>query len=72
MCELGNLDNIKEAHKGYVDPSERERGEQRLTSHILWSDPVTSSGVRTSHRGLGILFGPEATQVSAGPLYMFD
>lgn len=33
-----------------------------LLSQLLWSDPKDSSGVSPSHRGEGILFGPDVTE----------
>lgn len=32
-----------------------------LLSQLLWSDPQESDGMRPSHRGEGILFGPDVT-----------
>ncbi len=33
-----------------------------LLSQLLWSDPKESNGVSPSHRGEGILFGPDVTE----------
>jgi serine/threonine-protein phosphatase 5 len=33
-----------------------------LFESLLWSDPSSESGIRPSHRGAGIMFGPDVTK----------
>lgn len=33
-----------------------------IMSQLLWSDPQSSNGISPSHRGEGILFGPDVTK----------
>merc|ERR1712196_192955 len=43
------------------DPSTNILQEQAWND-ILWSDPVTEEGIHKSHRGVGMLFGPDVTE----------
>jgi len=45
-----------------VDPS--GLGASLLATDVMWSDPVAEPGLRTNDaRGVGLVFGPDATQV---------
>lgn len=40
-----------------------------VATDVLWSDPVAEAGLRINHsRGVGLVFGPEITQVPLPPL----
>ncbi len=50
------LDELKSLNR-VMDP---ETGS--LLSQLLWSDPKETNGICPSHRGEGILFGPDVTE----------
>ena len=45
-----------------VDRLNPEAGDQDLIFDLIWSDPVDEDGFADSHRGLGLLFGPDVTR----------
>lgn len=51
-----SLNEIRGIQKGAVPPS------GSLTSQLLWSDPNIKTGINLSHRGEGVLFGPDVTE----------
>ena len=66
------LDKVPLAHKGLfwaqggIDPS--GIGATMIATDVMWSDPVAEPGLRTNDaRGVGLVFGPDATQVRPGP-----
>ena len=59
---LGDLNDLRKAPKGGLDPS--GLGTSRLATDVLWSDPSNNSGfVENDSRGVGMIFGPEITEV---------
>lgn len=59
---LGNLNDLKKASKGGLDPG--GLGASRLATDVLWSDPTKTPGfVENDARGVGMTFGPEITEV---------
>ncbi len=54
--------DLRLASKGGIDPN--GTGASMLATDVLWSDPVAEPGLRTNDsRGVGLIFGPEITQV---------
>ena len=51
------LDEIRDV--GRFDPDLQD---QELINDLIWSDPVDTEGYTESHRGLGLLFGPDVTK----------
>lgn len=51
------LDEIRDV--GRFDPDLQD---QELINDLIWSDPVDTEGFTESHRGLGLLFGPDVTK----------
>lgn len=51
------LEDIREIER--LDPDLQD---QELINDLIWSDPVNKEGFTESHRGLGILFGPDITK----------
>lgn len=49
LAELRSIDRVRIPEPGTV------------MSHLLWSDPQDTPGIAPSHRGEGILFGPDVT-----------
>lgn len=48
--------------QGGIDPS--GIGATMIATDVMWSDPVAEPGLRTNDaRGVGLVFGPDATQV---------
>ncbi len=48
--------------QGGIDPS--GLGASLVATDVMWSDPVAEPGLRTNDaRGVGLVFGPDATQV---------
>lgn len=63
--QVGTLEDIRNASKGGLDPS--GYGTTKLASDILWSDPCKESGfLENDGRGIGMVFGPEVTEVRRG------
>ena len=61
-CELGSLDDLRASGKGGLDPN--GRGSTVVATDVLWSDPVGDEGLcPNSSRGVGVIFGPDVTQV---------
>ena len=50
------LDRIRD-----VDRIEPDLDDEDVINDLIWSDPVNTNGTTYSHRGLGFLFGPDAT-----------
>lgn len=51
------IDEIRE-----IDRLEPDVEDQELIDDLIWSDPVEKDGFTNSHRGLGLLFGPDVTR----------
>ncbi len=60
--------DLRAASKGGIDPN--GMGASTVATDVIWSDPVAEPGLRTNDsRGVGLIFGPEITQVL--PLHKF-
>lgn len=54
--------DLRAASKGGIDPN--GMGASAVATDVIWSDPVAEPGLRTNDsRGVGLIFGPEITQV---------
>lgn len=66
QCELGSLEDLRDSGKGGQDPN--GRGSTIVATDVLWSDPVGAEVAEGLHpnvtRGVGVVFGPDVTQVS--------
>ena len=51
------LDEIRDISRLNPDVDDQE-----LINDLIWSDPVDTDGFNESHRGLGVLFGPDITK----------
>lgn len=59
---VGSIDDLRCSSKGGLDPS--GFGQSKLAADILWSDPSCESGFKENDgRGIGMVFGPEVTEV---------
>jgi serine/threonine-protein phosphatase 5 len=64
-CMLGNLDDLRKASKGGLDPN--GLGASRLAADVQWSDPTKTPGfLENDARGIGMTFGPEITEKFLG------
>lgn len=64
---LGGLNDLRRCSKGGLDPAGIGAG--RLATDVLWSDPVMEEGFKENDaRGIGMIFGPDMTEVSKGML----
>ena len=66
---MGSLADLRGCSKGGADPN--GRGSTMLATDVLWSDPVAEPGMTLNDgRGVGVVFGPDVTQVcpSIAPL----
>lgn len=62
QCELGNLEDLRSANKGGLDPN--GKGSTLVATDVLWSDPVLIEGLELNvQRGIGVVFGPNITEV---------
>ena len=62
-CALGTLQDLRASGKGGMDPN--GRGSTVVATDVLWSDPVSTVGLQLNvSRGVGVVFGPDVTQVS--------
>lgn len=60
-CVVGNLEDLRKASKGGLDPS--GMGASRLAADVQWSDPTKTPGfLENDARGIGMTFGPEITE----------
>ena len=56
------IQDLRAAVKGGVDPN--GVGSSVVAADVLWSDPVAEPGLRANvARGVGLIFGPDVTQV---------
>ena len=56
------MQDLRAAVKGGVDPN--GVGSSVVAADVLWSDPVAEPGLRANvARGVGLIFGPDVTQV---------
>lgn len=54
-----------------MDPS--GLGSSKLAADILWSDPGKESGLRENdERGIGLVFGPDVTEVGVSSCPLSD
>ena len=61
---------MKAAHKGGLDPN--GKGSTVVATDVLWSDPVLDPGIKLNdQRGIGVVFGPDITEVSTTTFYAF-
>jgi serine/threonine-protein phosphatase 5 len=61
-CQLGSLQDLRGSGKGGLDPN--GRGSTVVATDVLWSDPVAVPGLHLNvSRGVGVVFGPDITQV---------
>lgn len=51
------IDEIRE-----IDRLDPDFHDQEMIDDLIWSDPVDNDGSTNSHRGLGVLFGPDITK----------
>jgi serine/threonine-protein phosphatase 5 len=59
---VGSIDDLRHGSKGGLDPS--GFGQSKLAADVLWSDPAKESGFKENDgRGIGMVFGPEVTEV---------
>ncbi len=57
------VQDLRGAVKGGVDPN--GLGSSMVAADVLWSDPVAEPGLHSNTaRGVGLIFGPDITQVS--------
>lgn len=64
---VGSIDDLRHGSKGGLDPS--GFGQSKLAADVLWSDPAKESGFKENDgRGIGMVFGPEVTEVCIWPV----
>ena len=65
---VGSIDDLRHGSKGGLDPS--GFGQSKLAADVLWSDPAKESGFKKNDgRGIGMVFGPEVTEVCNWPVF---
>jgi len=61
---LGTLKDLEVARRSFLDPSGSTS--DAVLSDVLWSDPSPKPGLsHNTKRGIGLVFGPDCTQVRA-------
>ena len=66
------VQDLRAALKGGLDPN--GLGSSVVAADVLWSDPVAEPGLHSNTaRGVGLIFGPDVTQVRklASPCFEF-
>ena len=64
---VGSLQDLRESGKGGMDP-DSANARTALAADVLWSDPTAELGLQeNASRGLGLLFGPDVTEVCLLP-----